>query len=414
MNQDSYNSNSPGFDQPQPPQSPVIHQPPQELSIQEMEDLKQQYLDELKRLIIMEYLMKISKKALILELKRRHLKILTLTSFTPYPSRKIRLTLTKVIKEEFEKLESFKIGDDSFACNTSREIFHEEFNRMSRMDDDLFAYEVEISGLASVTCDLIEGDDLEQKMTHGSGDDMEYDPSNVKFTEWDLKLTMIIRMTGFMNGMKMCHVHERPWTDNRALEESTQVRHHCEPFNYKNRCSEWLTCSWKDDGYCYGGNLPGAYIVGNTRRMIDDDDGWKRWDNLKNTNRDHEKREYDMEHEDEERCELFDDQERAVCNIRRFEMIKYSFGEDEDYMPPKRTSTSKASAMTHAAIRKLVTDSVAIALEAQAATMASTDNPNRNSGPRKTHVAKKCTYEKFMSYQPFYFNGTEGAVVLIH
>nr|GEV20050.1 hypothetical protein [Tanacetum cinerariifolium] len=50
MNQDSYNSNFLGFDQPQPPQSPVIHQPPQELSIQEMEDLKQQYLDELKRL----------------------------------------------------------------------------------------------------------------------------------------------------------------------------------------------------------------------------------------------------------------------------------------------------------------------------------------------------------------------------
>nr|GEW29552.1 hypothetical protein [Tanacetum cinerariifolium] len=30
--------------------SPVIHQPPQEMSIQEMEDLKQQYLDEMKRL----------------------------------------------------------------------------------------------------------------------------------------------------------------------------------------------------------------------------------------------------------------------------------------------------------------------------------------------------------------------------
>nr|GEY80678.1 hypothetical protein [Tanacetum cinerariifolium] len=55
MNQDSYNSNSLGFDQPQPPQSPVIHQPPQELSIQEMEDLKQQYLDELKRLSNLEY-----------------------------------------------------------------------------------------------------------------------------------------------------------------------------------------------------------------------------------------------------------------------------------------------------------------------------------------------------------------------
>nr|GEW34790.1 hypothetical protein [Tanacetum cinerariifolium] len=55
MNQDSYNSNSLGFDQPQPPQSPVIHQPPQELSIQEMEDLKQQYLDEQKRLSNLEY-----------------------------------------------------------------------------------------------------------------------------------------------------------------------------------------------------------------------------------------------------------------------------------------------------------------------------------------------------------------------
>nr|GFA48691.1 hypothetical protein [Tanacetum cinerariifolium] len=35
--------------------SPVIHQPPQELSVQEMEDLKQQYLDELKRLSYLEY-----------------------------------------------------------------------------------------------------------------------------------------------------------------------------------------------------------------------------------------------------------------------------------------------------------------------------------------------------------------------
>nr|GEZ86051.1 hypothetical protein [Tanacetum cinerariifolium] len=55
MNQDSYNSNSLGFEQPQPPQSPVIHQPPQELSIREMEDLKQQYLDELKHSSNLEY-----------------------------------------------------------------------------------------------------------------------------------------------------------------------------------------------------------------------------------------------------------------------------------------------------------------------------------------------------------------------
>nr|GEX48044.1 hypothetical protein [Tanacetum cinerariifolium] len=55
MNQIFYNSNSSGFDQSQPPQFLVIHQPPQEMSIQEMEDLKQQYLDEMKRLINSEY-----------------------------------------------------------------------------------------------------------------------------------------------------------------------------------------------------------------------------------------------------------------------------------------------------------------------------------------------------------------------
>ncbi|GKE37857.1 hypothetical protein Tco_1461262 [Tanacetum coccineum] len=82
-------------------------------------------------------------------------------------------------------------------------------------------------------------------------------------------------------------------------------------------------------------------------------------------------------------------------------------------MPPKRTSTSAAPAMTQAAIRQLVADSVVAALEAQVVTMASTDNPNRNIGPRETPIARKCTYKEFMSCQPFYFNSTEGAVGLI-
>ncbi|GJV82411.1 hypothetical protein Tco_1522309 [Tanacetum coccineum] len=141
-----------------------------------------------------------------------------------------------------------------------------------------------------------------------------------------------------------------PDTDNGAWEEPTPVRHHCEPFNYKNGCSEWTTCSWKDDGYCNEWNLPRAYIVGNILRyqdlewyealkdsklkeealknkaimegMIDEDDessneGWRRWDNFENTNRDNE-----------ERCEVFDDHELPVCYIRRFEMVKYSFRDD--------------------------------------------------------------------------------------
>nr|GEV71832.1 putative reverse transcriptase domain-containing protein [Tanacetum cinerariifolium] len=82
-------------------------------------------------------------------------------------------------------------------------------------------------------------------------------------------------------------------------------------------------------------------------------------------------------------------------------------------MPPKRTSTSAAPAMNQAAIRQIVADSIAATLKAQATTLANTDNANRNSGPRETPVARKCTYKEFMSCQPFYFNGTKGAVGLI-
>ncbi|GKA23419.1 reverse transcriptase domain-containing protein [Tanacetum coccineum] len=82
-------------------------------------------------------------------------------------------------------------------------------------------------------------------------------------------------------------------------------------------------------------------------------------------------------------------------------------------MAPERTSTSAAPPMTHAAIKKLVADSVVAALEAQAATMASTSNPNRNTEPTGTPVAKTGNYKEFISCQPFYFNGTKGAFGLI-
>ncbi|GJV51324.1 hypothetical protein Tco_1447065 [Tanacetum coccineum] len=49
-------------------------------------------------------------------------------------------------------------------------------------------------------------------------------------------------------------------------------------------------------------------------------------------------------------------------------------------MAPKRTPTFAAPTMSQAVIRKLVADSVAAALEAQAATMANADNTNRNTG----------------------------------
>nr|GEZ31734.1 hypothetical protein [Tanacetum cinerariifolium] len=84
-----------------------------------------------------------------------------------------------------------------------------------------------------------------------------------------------------------------------------------------------------------------------------------------------------------------------------------------DCKAPKRTSTCTAPAITQATNRKLVADSVTAALEAQAPTMANADNTNKNAGPRETPVAKKGNYKEFISCQPFYFNGTEGAAGLI-
>nr|GEV67843.1 putative reverse transcriptase domain-containing protein [Tanacetum cinerariifolium] len=74
-----------------------------------------------------------------------------------------------------------------------------------------------------------------------------------------------------------------------------------------------------------------------------------------------------------ERIEQVEEKIEALANGRN--------GSQEDV-------TFVAPAMTQAAIRKLVADSVATALKTQAATMANTDNTNRNTRPRETHDCK--------------------------
>nr|GEV85695.1 hypothetical protein [Tanacetum cinerariifolium] len=227
--------------------------------------------------------------------------------------------MTKVIKGEFEKPESQKINDDSFTFNTSFEFFHEEFNRMSRMDDDLFTYEVEISRLANIPCDLNKEDDSKQQMTHGSGDDMEYDPSNARGDD-EVELTDK-ESSNSDDEDEGAQIFRIDTNDNKLKEEAL-----------KNK----------------------AIVEG----IIDEDDEssnevWRRWDNFENTNHDHAEREYEMEHENEEICELFDDQEWPVCNIRRFKMNKYSFSNDEEYVSIKEneyddlTSTNEDACLTY-------------------------------------------------------------------
>ncbi|GJU80465.1 hypothetical protein Tco_1282830 [Tanacetum coccineum] len=144
----------------------------------------------------------------------------------------------------------------------------------------------------------------------------------------DLRLTKIIRMIGFTNGTKaQCHR---------------------------------LTFSWRDDGYCNGRNLPGAYIVGNALRyqdfewyealkdgklkekslknkaimegIIEDEDnrssneGWRIWNIYDNTNHGHEEREYEMEYEDKERRKIvFSDHEREKTRFTQYKRFENDY-----------------------------------------------------------------------------------------
>ncbi|GJW44499.1 hypothetical protein Tco_0073298 [Tanacetum coccineum] len=81
--------------------------------------------------------------------------------------------MTKVIKGEFEKIKDVKVIDVPLTCDASLEVFNDEFSRLSKMDDDLFTYEVEV---ANIPCDSKMDNDSEQE----ADDDMGYDPSNIR------------------------------------------------------------------------------------------------------------------------------------------------------------------------------------------------------------------------------------------
>ncbi|GKD61672.1 hypothetical protein Tco_1299181 [Tanacetum coccineum] len=51
--------------------------------------------------------------------------------------------MTKVIKEDFEKLGLLEIDEDFFTYDTQLGMIFNEFNRLSGIHDDLFTYEIE-------------------------------------------------------------------------------------------------------------------------------------------------------------------------------------------------------------------------------------------------------------------------------
>ncbi|GKF49685.1 hypothetical protein Tco_0142936 [Tanacetum coccineum] len=66
--------------------------------------------------------------------------------------------MTKVIKGEFEKIKDVKVEGVQLTCGASLEVFNNEVRRLSRIDDDLFTYEV---GVANIPCDSKMDDDSE-------------------------------------------------------------------------------------------------------------------------------------------------------------------------------------------------------------------------------------------------------------
>ncbi|GKB13566.1 hypothetical protein Tco_0847489 [Tanacetum coccineum] len=150
-------------------------------------------------------------------------------------------------------------------------------------------------------------------------------------------------------------VHEKPWTEIGVWTEPAPVVHYCKQFNSKRNtlCYQDLECydALKDSELKYEALRNKAIKEG----LIDEDDessnnGWRRWESYEIADHDQKEREYENRHEDKERCELFDDHELPVCNIRRFEMIKHSFRDDEEYVAVKEDEYDELTNISKEAI----------------------------------------------------------------
>ncbi|GKD12465.1 hypothetical protein Tco_1196872 [Tanacetum coccineum] len=225
-----------------------------------------------------------------------------------------------------------------------------EVSRLSGMDNDLFTYKVEV---ASIPCNSVMDDDLEDEIDDDMGGDDEVKLTDEESSDDEDEIA---------ENKDVPWVDEKPWSGTAVWTKPKPVKHTCEPFNYKTGCLEWPTCSWKEDGYCNRGNLPGTYIIENQLHYQDyewydtlDDcelkeealrnkvimDGfinndesccelkrkWNIYTNYDDT--------YEINHEDNGNKELCEIHEPPICNIRKFMMIKYSFNDDEEYVAVK-------------------------------------------------------------------------------
>ncbi|GJV71293.1 hypothetical protein Tco_1491288 [Tanacetum coccineum] len=165
--------------------------------------------------------------------------------------------MTKVIKGEFEKIKDVKVEDVSLTCDTPLEVFnneHEADNNMGYDPSDVAFTEwifLDQRRLYKVSSQIKESsDDMDEvaKVFRIDTNLFDFETPMCKIYEWNKDVPW---------------VDEKPWTNVGVWTKPTPVKHTFKPFNYKTGCSEWPTCSWKNDRYCHGGNLLGTYIIGN-------------------------------------------------------------------------------------------------------------------------------------------------------
>ncbi|GJS02510.1 hypothetical protein Tco_0319018 [Tanacetum coccineum] len=228
--------------------------------------------------------------------------------------------MTKVIKGKFEKLETVKVNDVSLTCDTSLEIFHDEFNRLSRMHNDLFTYEIEVT---NIPCDLNRDDDSEQQMLHEDNDDMGGDDkvelTDEESSDNDDEVDEVFRINTNVFGF------ETPMYVQSGLPVAGEKMNIVMEETYQE-----LRYELKEEALRNKAIMEGLL----NEDVESNDEGWKSWDDFENTNGNRNEWEYKNQHEDDKRHELCGNEthELPVCNIRRFEMIKYSVGQDEEYV----------------------------------------------------------------------------------
>ncbi|GJX73895.1 hypothetical protein Tco_0312490 [Tanacetum coccineum] len=255
------------------------------------------------------------------------------------------ICMTKVIKGEFEKIKDIKVEYVSLTCDTPLEVFNNEVNRLSEMDDDLYTYEVEIS---NIPCDSKMDDDLE----HEADDDMGYDPSDVAFTEWlESKFfnyktmdhyTMKALWIYWIRGNDEVELADEESSDDkdevaetyllRTLRDSRPMKI-TRMIRSMNGTKTYHGYKALEDSELKDEALRNKAIMEGLIKEDDDEscfEQMRRW----NINANYDDA-YEKNHENNEKEELCEVQKLQMCNIRRYMMIKYSFNNDEKYVAVK-------------------------------------------------------------------------------